>query len=271
MSRAENVSYTSKAIICTAVSLLLGLIFGFWRSILLIDGDFMALAPSESGLFYPAVVMAVGILIGVAVMMRHPKPNFRLIVTSQPYKMLWLCSSMLFVAAGAIAFYDDLESLSLMTVVLTLFPIACGGAMLLRAVAKDNGDRADILSLFPVFFLCIMLLLFYRDNAYRPDSFTFAWEICTYVAVLLGCYMVCAEKFEKERPLRRNIIFMLAIAMASSQIILMIFAGTKLLEPLGLEGLYFLMMLSLLIYVSLSFIAPPRVSRNKEGSATAEK
>ncbi len=101
-------------------------------------------------------------------------------------------------AAAAVLFFIASPSKTILTFVLTIFIFFCAVSFSVRAKYADASDKCRIFSLFPVYFSCIYLLVFYRANASKlPSVSAFAPEIFLLVLLILTCYLSSARLFGK--------------------------------------------------------------------------
>ncbi len=112
-------------------------------------------------------------------------------------KIARVLTAFLFFGAGAVLFLSAPAPTPLL-ILKAVFLCACGAASI-AVVRAGSVSSKGLCSLFPLFFMSIYLLSFYRDCARNPLIFTFAFEILTVVCVLLSLYLTCCPWFGKRR------------------------------------------------------------------------
>ena len=90
-----------------------------------------------------------------------------------------------------------------------VFVLLCTAAFVIRAINREQSEKTGILSLFPVYYLCIYLLIFYRDNAKGADLDVYGPHALTIAILIFAAYFNAAVKFDRRPPLLR---FMFSLA-----------------------------------------------------------
>ena len=139
------------------------------------------------------------------------------------YFTLLAASGFILVLSAGLFYLEGDGVLSLLTVLRAVFPAACGVAALVRLKQGDRDRLSALLGLFPVFYLCFFLLLFYRANGYVPVVRTYGFEMAAITVILIGMYMLSSQRFEKPRHrLRAPILAVGAAAMLMEMTLLLL-------------------------------------------------
>ena len=164
--------------------------------------------------FYFYVIMALfgAAIFGAVLMLRRSVVPC---VFSGLYEILSGVSSVLLFAAAALCLWRGEASSILILVVQTVFLAACGVARIMEVISRKKGEKGGLWSLFPVLYLGLALLLFYRMNTTKPQVGVFAIEIMARVFIMLGVYSIASSYFEKPKPTQRIWLSLCALFMAA--------------------------------------------------------
>lgn len=146
---------------------------------------------------------------------------------------LLAASGFVLLLSAALFWMEGKGAFTLLTLLRAVFPAACGAAALVRLKHGDRDRLSAMLCLFPVFYLCFFLLLFYRANGDGPDVSVYGFETAAVIAALLGVYAHAAVRFDKPRPGLRAAAFSIGTAAAAMELVLLVLDRTMLL---GISG-----------------------------------
>lgn len=94
-------------------------------------------------------------------------------------------------------------SSSALNFISAVFSFACAVSIFFRVKEKDATENTALLSLFPVFYLCFYLLMFYRNTARFPNLNQFGPQILTLAFLIISAYFNSASKFTSRPPFLR--------------------------------------------------------------------
>ncbi len=114
-------------------------------------------------------------------------------------KTVRVCAAMLLFVAAALTLLQS-GQITLIVILKGVFLAACGVSAI-AFVKADSLMSKGMCSLFPLFFVSIYLLGFYRDSARNPLTGTYAFEILSIIALMLALYLSSAVWFDKKRPI----------------------------------------------------------------------
>lgn len=156
--------------------------------------------------------------------------------TARPDKLsfaLLAAGGVLFLLAGGLFLLLPTGSSQAIRMVTAAFAFLCCICTFARVRARDAGSGAAQLSLAPVFFQSLYLLVFYRANGDNPYLGQFGYEIAVFALVLLGLYFTASGRYEKDRPLFRTWALSAALAGAVQELLFFVIHGQS---PLNLKG-----------------------------------
>lgn len=168
---------------------------------------------------------------------------------------------------GAFALLLAEGAATLFQIIQLIFLALCGVAMILKIVLGERHKLTGLLSLFPVYYLCLFLLLFYRENAKNPSVQSFALDILAVMAMVVAVYIVSAAKFEKPKH-RQQIFFTLcgvylfAVQLASA----LLYPALVLTVP-GMSRGVLCMLGGFALYLAASFFWGPLPVAEEGGEA----
>lgn len=138
------------------------------------------------------------------------------------YMTLVAGSGIVLVLSGGLFWLQGGGVFSALTLLKAVFPAACGIAALIRLKHGDGDKLSALLNLFPVFYLCFLLLAFYRANGKVPDVRLYGFETAALVALLLGMYINASVRFEKPRLRRFAALSCLGIAASVMELMMLV-------------------------------------------------
>lgn len=190
--------------LCAVLSVAAGVALGVFRSSLIAQYTDAAsgrlLVGSAHGFtpFFAAAAACALLLAVLALCFRRLPLRCGLRPTGAGLKTVRVLSAFLLLASAALLVLTA-GDVSLLTLLKSLFLVACGGACIVFAMGRSVQSKG-LCSLFPLFFMCVYLLCFYRDTARNPLTYTFAFEILTAIALLAALYLLSCPWFGKNRP-----------------------------------------------------------------------
>ncbi|MEA5040436.1 MAG: hypothetical protein VB086_11445 [Clostridiaceae bacterium] len=183
------------------------------------------------------------------------------------YMTLLAGSGVLLVLAAGLFWLEGNGVFTLLTLLKAAFPAACGIAALIRLKHGDRDRLSALLCLFPVFYLCFLLLMFYRTNGRVPDERLYGFETAALIALLLGVYLFSATRFEKPKPRRFAVFSCLGIAAATMELTLLLLDRTMLLTVSGFGWGGATVMLGLGLQLAAGLFFPgERLPKAEEGT-----
>lgn len=190
--------------LCAVLSAAMGIALGVFRSSLiaqytdeatgrLLVGSARGFAP-----FFIAAVVCAALLAVLALYARRIPLQCGLRPAGTGLKTVRVLSAFLLLASAVLLLLTT-DSVSLLTVLKSIFLVACSGACIVFAMGRSTQSKG-LCTLFPLFFMCVYLLCFYRDTARNPLTYTFAFEILSVIFLVLALYLFSCPWFGKRRP-----------------------------------------------------------------------
>lgn len=188
------------------------------------------------------------------------------------YRILLAGSGFVLLLAAGLFWLEGNGVVSLLTLLKAAFPAACGVAALVRLQHGDRDRLSALLCLFPVFYLCFFLLLFYRANGKVPDMRIYGFETAAIIALLMGIYQDVSVRFEKPKPRRHTVFLCLGVAATAMELVILLLHKSMLLQINSFGwGLSAVMLgFSLQLCAGLFFPAP-QVTREQQEPQAPEK
>ena len=136
-----------------------------------------------------------------------------------------------------------------------VFAFACSASIFFRVKEKDLADNTAVLSLFPVFYLCFYLLMFYRSTAKFPDLNLFGPQIITLSALIVTAYFNAATKFGSRPAILRYLISFFSLSLTLGDLVAYLFTANaiSITEASG----YLLNICGFTLYFTISLLVPP--------------
>ena len=100
-----------------------------------------------------------------------------------------------------------------------LLLFACAFTLALRALNKENSEKTAAFSLVPIYYLCLYLLMFYRDNAKGANVDAYGPQTLTISVLIFAAYFNCAVKFESRPPLLRYLSGLMAALVFTCELV----------------------------------------------------
>jgi len=190
--------------------LILGVLCGLCRGTLLQNG-YAVLADRPHALLpiYLLITACMLVLLAVAVIFGRKNPICDTESVPTAKRIVYVISALMLFAAAALVYLLNAGMLTVLKIVQLLFLALCGFSVFLRAKDGDLTENSGVFSLFPVYYLCLYLLLFYRQNARSANTAAFALELLCVVFLILGVYFISVRKFEGGKS-RRYLLFCMA-------------------------------------------------------------
>lgn len=141
----------------------------------------------------------------------------------------------------------------------------CALAILLRGLFGDSIIPRRVMSLFPVFYSCLLLLSFYRTNAKNPILSSFSYECVIIVVVTYSLYIAASINFERPKLKQQIVTTMLSVFTVSS-LMTTVFTANAYLQ--GITGYSLPLVLTLLgfcIYICAIFFHAPLIDEGEKG------
>ena len=153
---------------------------------------------------------------------------------------------------------------SVLNFISAVFSFACAVSLFFRIKAKDTTENTALLSLFPVFYLCFYLLMFYRSTARFPNLNQFGPQILTLACLVVTAYFNSASKFTKRPAFLRYFSSLCAATLALGDLLAYIF--NKITLSITEPTVYLPTIAGFTIYYVVSLLLPPiRVLRADDG------
>ena len=190
--------------VCAALPVLLGAGAAFYRSRLVSACTDPATGQVVSGMsggltpFFIAAGCCAALFLLLALWGRRTGLQFGLRSADMAGKTVRVCAAMLLFVAAALTFVQS-GAITLIVALKGVFLAVCGGACIAFVKAQSLTSKG-MCTLFPLFFISIYLLGFYRDSARNPLTATYAFEILSVIALMLALYLSSAVWFDKKRP-----------------------------------------------------------------------
>ena len=124
--------------------------------------------------FFIAAVVCAALLAVLALYARRIPLQCGLRPAGTGLKTVRVLSAFLLLASAVLLLLTT-DGVSLLTVLKSIFLVACSGACIVFAMGRSTQSKG-LCTLFPLFFMCVYLLCFYRDTARNPLTYTFAFE-----------------------------------------------------------------------------------------------
>lgn len=106
----------------------------------------------------------------------------------------------------------------LLSTVNALFVFVCAFTLAVRALNKEQGEKTGIFSVFPIYYLCMYLLMFYRDNAIGSDIDVYGPQTITLSVLIFAAYFNAAVKFDSRPAFFRFYTALLGICLWVSEL-----------------------------------------------------
>lgn len=208
------------------------------------------------GLLIPLIALCVAAFFAVSFLCFRPQR-----ITDEknglPYAFASSLAALGMIATGVIMYIDGGSPARPITIVMAVFLALCGIMLILRGTGR-MGAAGSIAHLFPVYLMCLLLLLFYRENAKNPSVFSFALEIITIIAVMLAVYVFSSLSFESPRE-RQHIFFGLTAVYFVSMLVFCALLYPQLVYSVpGFSRATVMLLCSFGLYIGSGlFVCPP--------------
>ena len=137
----------------------------------------------------------------------------------------------------------------------SIFSFACAISIFFRVKSKDIAENTALLSLFPVFYLCIYLLMFYRNTAKYPDLNLFGPQILTLAFVIVSAYLNAATKFRICNTFLRYWVTFSALSLCVGDFMAYVFNSQSL--SISSPAIYLPTISGFCIFYTASLFIPP--------------
>ncbi len=134
---------------------------------------------------------------------------------SLPVTFFMLLGAGLVAIACLRGFVTRTSTLDMINVLLVF---ACAFTLALRALNKEISEKTGVFSLFPIYYLCLYLLMFYRDNAKGANLDAYGAQTLTVAVLILAAYFNCAVKFESRPAVFRYMSGLMAVTVFISEL-----------------------------------------------------
>lgn len=232
--------------ICAA--LILGVVTGFLRSAGL-DGGGLPFS------IYWLVLLSGAVLLVLSAAFSS-EDGALLTSPPVPYKAGMVVSSVLLAASAVYSLVSSEGSLGAMDIVNILFLAACAAAMILRLKAGEESQLSGLFSLFPIYYLCLQLLLFYRANAINPDPGVFGMEIMMIASMMVAVYLVASFKFEKYMGKRACFFGTFTLYLSAAEVVAVLLSPELMLQINGLSLNMFVVAIAFNVYICTCLLFP---------------
>ncbi len=108
---------------------------------------------------------------------------------------------------------------STLDIINALMIFACAFTLALRALNKEISEKTGVISLFRIYYLCVYLLMFYRDNAKGANLDAYGAQTLTLAVLIFAAYFNCAVKFESRPAVFRYMSGLMAVTVFISELV----------------------------------------------------
>jgi len=167
---------------------------------------------------------------------------------------------------GAVLYYVEcMADPGTLTYVLTVFLALCGLTLVLRTLQGSGGEAARVFSLFPVYYLCLFLLVFYRENSKNPMVLSFGMEIAAVMALTVAVYSLSGRGFGQARPRQQLFFGLLAFYLVCFVVASLLFFPDLVLSVPGVSPAWMLQLAAMGLYVAAGLFLPAAAGPEKGG------
>lgn len=122
------------------------------------------------------------------------------------YKSLGVIAALLLVLSGVLSFVELARGeSSVLILIMAIFAVVCGACIIMGIKMRNNYEVSAFLSVIPVFFAALKLLMFYRGNNSNPLIYSYSFELFAFLFAMFSFYSISATYFGKMHP--RRIVF----------------------------------------------------------------
>lgn len=188
------------------------------------------------------------------------------------YKAARVLAALAFFTAAYFTYTGVYDLSRAITLVQTVFLAACGVTCVFGAAGRRSVEQSRLAGLFPLYYICFFLLIFYRDNANNPRLYSFALEIITLLAVMLALYFTVGMRFERHKPFLRVFSVLLGLFFAAHELLSYAVARDSLAVIPGVSPAMISMLGALFILLAADFVRVPRTpAAEKSSDAPADE
>ena len=94
-----------------------------------------------------------------------------------------------------------------------IFVFICAFSLAVRALNKEQSEKTAVFSLCPIYYLCLYLLLFYRDNARGANLDAYGPQALTISVLVFAAYFNSAVKFDARPAVFRYMFGLFAVCL----------------------------------------------------------
>lgn len=193
------------------LTLVLGVVGWFLRQKQLVTGfDAQGLSVPGDRWALALIVLSVATALLLALLVARLKPREELDATAlalhgPAYPVVMLLASAALLAGALIGFVSvrggerDVLRVDVLSLC-ALVAAVCTAVFSLTLYRRGDPKKCGILAVLPVFFLCIWLIIAYREQAANPVKLAFIYEILAIICGTLGFYYVASMIFTRPRP-----------------------------------------------------------------------
>ncbi|MBQ9535086.1 MAG: hypothetical protein IJU78_04520 [Clostridia bacterium] len=216
-------------------------------------GDFIPL--------YIAVGVAVLLLCAVSALILRREQTLPEEAEEAPlpgwYKAARALAALAFLAAAYFTLTGTTDVSRAVMLVQTVFLAVCGAAVL-GAAGGRSAEQTRFAGLFPLYYICFFLLIFYRGNANNPTLHSFALEIITLLSVMLATYLTVGMRFERHKPFVRVFFVLLSLYFAAFELLSFALVHDSLVVIPSVSAGMMLTLAALFMLLAADFVRVPR-------------
>ena len=134
----------------------------------------------------------------------------------------WLLTGAAVLAGGGAALMFIMETSMLLRITALLGLLSAAVLAMVPSLPRWGGFGA-LLSVVPVVFFCLWMVVFYKENSVNPILWRYAVQILAIAACLLAAFRISGYLFYRMKP--RKAIFACGLALTFSMTVLMDEAG----------------------------------------------
>ena len=231
-----------------------GMVVGIYRAFLM---DF-----THPGKVYYGLLVVLGAACAAAAFLLGARPLPAQRIENQTFKMAVATSAILLFLSAGVRLFSMISSRQgglLTAATLALALVSAFG--ILYSVVSDDKEMTSVFSVIPVFFMCLMLLVVYKDYvSASPVIGYYATEVLAVMLLTLAVYGVSSMRFVKQaRNFLISFSLLGAVVMTSVVVVSAVLTLTDYRYPLGFAET--MMLVAVAVYCGTCFVFPPRMPK----------
>jgi len=173
-----------------------------------------------------------------------------------PYIVAAFVAGLGMMGSAVLYYVERMAALSTLTYIQTVFLALCGLTLVLRTLRGGSGTAAGLFSLFPVYYLCLFLLVFYRENSKNPVVLSFGMEIAAVMALTVAVYSLSGRGFGQSRPRQQLFFTLLAVYWVCLEVASLLFFPDLVLSVPGVSLSWVAQLAAMGLYVATGLFLP---------------